>query len=522
MIIIRNIKMPLDTDFGDLKAAVSKKFNINARSVRLFKKAVDARRKDDVCFNCAFLVETENDTAVLKRLKKYDAAEYREKPYIFPAVSGKYSRPVVVGFGPCGMFAALSLAKSGLCPIVLERGRDVDRRMLDVNRFFATNELDESSNIQFGEGGAGTFSDGKLNTGIKDPRIATVLKTFADQGAGERILYDSKPHIGTDVLVKVVRSIRQEIIALGGEVLFEHKLTDIKSVNGRVTSVTVETPDGIKEMPCDNVLLCVGHSARDTFEMLKRINIEMQPKPFAVGARIEHLQRQIDRAQYGDFAGHPSLGAADYRLAEHISNGRGVFTFCMCPGGEVVNASSEKGRIAVNGMSYNARDGKNANSAVLVGVDTADYFKNDVLDGMYFQREIEEKAYSVGKGLPVSENLGSFLGQGVSDGSVTPTVKTGVTFGKIEEVLPRFVTDSLKEGILLFDRKLKGFADPSAVLTAPETRSSSPVKIIRDERGVASLKGLYPCGEGAGYAGGITSAAVDGLKTAEKVIESLN
>ncbi len=521
MIIIRNIKMPLDTDFDDLKAAVSKKFNINARSVRLFKKAVDARHKDDVCFNCAFLVETENDTAVLKRLKRYDAAEYREKPYIFPTASGKHSRPVVVGFGPCGMFAALSLAKAGLCPIVLERGRDVDRRMLDVDRFFATNELDEGSNIQFGEGGAGTFSDGKLNTGIKDPRIATVLKTFADHGAGERILYDSKPHIGTDVLVKVVRSIRQEIITLGGEVLFEHKLTDIKSVNGRVTSVTVETPDGIKEIPCDNLLLCVGHSARDTFEMLKKINVEMQPKPFAVGARVEHLQRQIDRAQYGDFAGHPALGAADYRLAEHISNGRGVFTFCMCPGGEVVNASSEKGRIAVNGMSYNARDGRNANSAVLVGVDTSDYFKNDVLDGMHFQREIEEKAYLVGKGLPVSENLGSFLGQGVSNGSVTPTVKTGVTFGKIEDVLPRFVTDSLKEGILLFDRKLKGFADPSAVLTAPETRSSSPVKIIRDDCGVASLKGLYPCGEGAGYAGGITSAAVDGLKTAEKVIESL-
>lgn len=522
MIIIRNIKMPLDTDFDDLKAAVSKKFNINARSVRLFKKAVDARRKDDVCFNCAFLVETENDTAVLKRLKKYDAAEYREKPYIFPNVSGKYNRPVVVGFGPCGIFAALSLAKSGLCPVVLERGRDVDRRMLDVDRFFATNELDEVSNIQFGEGGAGAFSDGKLNTSIKDPRIATVLKTFADHGAGERILYDSKPHIGTDVLVKVVKSIRQEIIALGGEVLFEHKLTDIKSVNGRVTSVTAETPDGIKEIPCDNLLLCVGHSARDTFEMLKSINVEMQPKPFAVGARIEHLQSQIDRAQYGDFAGHPALGAADYRLAEHISNGRGVFTFCMCPGGEVVNASSEKGRIAVNGMSYNARDGRNANSAVLVGVDTSDYFKNDVLDGMYFQREIEEKAYSVGKGLPVSEDIGSFLGQGVSNGSVTPTVKTGVTFGKIEDVLPRFVTDSLKEGILLFDRKLKGFADPSAVLTAPETRSSSPVKIIRHDCGEASLKGLYPCGEGAGYAGGITSAAVDGLKTAEKVIESLN
>lgn len=521
MIIIRNIKMPLDTDFGNLKAVISKKFNINARSVRLFKKAVDARHKDAVCFNCAFLVETENDTAVLKRLKKYDADKYTEKPYIFPTVMKKSSRPVVVGFGSCGMFAALSLSKAGLCPIVLERGFDVDRRMLDVEHFFATNELNESSNIQFGEGGAGTFSDGKLNTGIKDPRIAVVLKTFADHGAGEKILYDSKPHIGTDVLVNVVKSIRQEIIALGGEVLFGHKLTDITAKNGRVSGVKVECNEGVKDISCEHLILAIGHSARDTFEMLKSNNIEMQPKPFAVGARIEHLQSVINHSQYGEFAEHPALGAADYRLADHLANGRGVFTFCMCPGGEVVNASSEKGRIAVNGMSYNARNGKNANSAVLVGVETTDYFKADVLDGMYFQREIEEKAYTVGKGLPVSENLGSFLGNGASNSSVTPTVKTGVTFGKIDDVLPRFVTDSLKEGIVLFDRKLKGFADPSAVLTAPETRSSSPVKIVRNEQGEGSISGLFPCGEGAGYAGGITSAAVDGLKVVEKVIESL-
>ncbi len=521
MIIIRNVKMPLDTDFGNLKSVVAGKFNINVRSVRLHKKAVDARRKDSLCFNCAFLVETDNDTAVLKKLKKYDAAAYTEKPYIFPIVSGKFSRPVVVGFGPCGMFAALSLAKAGLCPIVLERGCDVDRRVLDVEHFFTTNQLNENSNVQFGEGGAGTFSDGKLNTGIKDPRIAVVLMTFFNHGASERILYDSKPHIGTDVLVNIVKSIRREIISLGGKVLFQHKLTDITVKNGRVCSVTVECADGVKDIPCENLLLCVGHSARDTFEMLKKNGIEMQPKPFAAGARIEHLQSVIDRSQYGSFAGHPSLGAADYRLAEHLQNGRGVFTFCMCPGGEVVNASSEIGRVAVNGMSYNARQGKNANSAVLVGVETCDYFKSDVLDGMYFQRKIEEKAFEIGNGLPVSENLGTFLGHGTSDGSVVPTVKTGVTFGKTDEVLPQFITESLKEGILLFDRKLKGFADPSAVLTSPETRSSSPVKILRNEQGQGSVGGLYPCGEGAGYAGGITSAAVDGLKTAEKVIEAL-
>ncbi len=522
MIIIRNVKMPLDTDFDNLKSVVAGKFNINVQSVKLHKKAVDARRKDAVCFNCAFLVETQNDTAVLKKLKKLDTEIYTEKPYIFPTALKQTTRPVVVGFGPCGMFAALSLAKAGLCPIVLERGFDVDRRMLDVERFFTTNQLNENSNIQFGEGGAGTFSDGKLNTGTKDPRIAVVLKTFADHGAGEKILYDSKPHIGTDVLVNVVKSIREEIISLGGEVLFGHKLTDITAKNGKVAGLTVECAEGVKEMACEHLILAIGHSARDTFQMLKSNGVVMQPKPFAVGARIEHLQSVVNRSQYGEFAEHPALGTADYRLAEHLPNGRGVFTFCMCPGGEVVNASSEKGRIAVNGMSYNARDGKNANSAVLVGVDMTDYYKTDVLDGMYFQREIEEKAYSVGKGLPVSENLGSFLGNGRSNGSVTPTVKTGVTFGKIDEVLPQFITDSLKEGIVLFDRKLKGFADPSAVLTAPETRSSSPVKIVRNEQGQGSILGLYPCGEGAGYAGGITSAAVDGLKTAERIIASLN
>ena len=523
MLIVRNIKMPLDTDFKNLKSEVIKVLKINGiKSVRLYKKAIDARKKETIVFNCAFLLETENDQKVLQRLQSKDAEIFLKQPYVFKTVSGQHKRPIVVGFGPCGMFASLSLAKTGFCPIVLERGRDVDSRVADVNRFFETNDLDENSNIQFGEGGAGTFSDGKLNTGIKDKRIRAVLEIFEQYGAGENILYDAKPHIGTDVLVGVVKSIREEIIRLGGEVLFCHKLTKINTDGTRVKSVIAETPNGIKEFDCDRVILSIGHSARDTFLMLQKMGIMMQPKPFAVGARIEHSQQMINSAQYGQFAGHPNLGAADYKLAERVSNGRGVFTFCMCPGGEVVNASSEKGRVAVNGMSNNARDGKNANSAVLCDVRVEDYFKGDVLDGMYFQREIEENAFKVGKGLPVSQSLGDFLGSGKADGSVVPTAKSGVTFGKIDEVLPRFVTESLREGIVLFDRKIKGFASPNAILTAPETRSSSPIRILRNENGHASIIGLYPAGEGAGYAGGITSAAVDGLKTAEIIINEIN
>lgn len=523
MLIVRNIKMPLDTDFNDLKSEVIKVLKVDGiKSVELYKKAIDARKKDNIIFNCAFLLETDNDQKVLQRLKSKNAEIFSKQPYQFKTVSCQHKRPVVVGFGPCGMFAALSLAKAGLCPIVLERGRDVDSRVADVNRFFETNDLDENSNIQFGEGGAGTFSDGKLNTGIKDKRIRAVLEAFSSHGAGENILYDAKPHIGTDVLVRVVKSIREEIIRLGGEVLFCHKLTKINTDGTRVKSVTAETPNGVKEFDCDRVILGIGHSARDTFLMLQKMGIMMQPKPFAVGARIEHSQQMINSAQYGQFAGHPNLGAADYKLAERVSNGRGVFTFCMCPGGEVVNASSEKGRVAVNGMSNNARDGKNANSAVLCDVHIEDYFKGDALDGMYFQREIEENAFKVGKGLPVSQSLGEFLGSGKPYGSVVPTAKSGVTFGDIGEVLPKFVTESLREGIVLFDRKIKGFASPNAILTAPETRSSSPVRILRNENGQASIMGLYPAGEGAGYAGGITSAAVDGLKTAEIIINEIN
>ena len=519
MIILNNVNLALDTDFSNLKPIAAKELKTdynNILSATLYKKSVDARRKNDVHFCCSLKVSLKSEEKrILNKCK--NAQEYKESSYQFKKANNiSKIRPIVVGFGPAGMFAALALAKAGLCPIVLERGEDVDSRTAKVNTFLSGGKLDCNSNVQFGEGGAGTFSDGKLNTGIKNPRCRLVLETFHRHGAPEKILTDAKPHIGTDILVQVVKNIRKEIISLGGEVRFNTALEGIVVNKGKLCSVIAKG----EQIECENLILATGHSARDTFRMLRDNGVFMERKPFSMGVRIEHLQSDINKSLYGDFWNSPYLGAADYKLAVHLPSGRGVYTFCMCPGGEVINASSEDGGIAVNGMSLSRRNGRNANSALLVGVNPEDFPSSDVLAGCELQREIEQKAYNICSGAVPINTVGNFVfSKPFELSKVEPTVKPRFEYADFREIFPSFITDSLKEGILAFDKKLSGFADASAVLTAPETRSSSPVRIVRNESGESiNLKGLYPCGEGAGYAGGIVSAAVDGIMAAEKIV----
>lgn len=526
MIRIKNIKAPLTADLTVIKQLAAAKINISAKEItelRLIKKAVDARRKNDIHYVCTIDCQVKNEKNICfdKDIEPAPDEEVYTLPHKTTALP-----PVVIGTGPAGMLAGLALAEAGLKPLLLERGRDVERRKADVDAFWQSGNLDIVSNVQFGEGGAGTFSDGKLATGIKkDQYTRKVLEEFVAAGAPEEILYLAKPHIGTDKLVKMVKNIRRKIENLGGKYLFEHKVTGFVVQDDVLKALKIEKPDGTQdEIACEKAILAIGHSARDTFEILYQQGVKIEQKPFAVGARIEHRQSLINKTQYGKEK-VACLGAADYKLAVHLPNGRSAYTFCMCPGGRVVAAASETGRVVTNGMSEYARDEENANAALLVGVGTEDFASKHPLAGMYFQRKIEERAFAVGGGNynAPAQLVGDFLKNRKSErfGEVKPSYRPDVSLSAISEVLPEKITETLRAAIVEMDKKLHGFATPDAVLTAPETRSSSPIRIVRDETGQSNLKGLYPCGEGAGYAGGITSAAADGLKTAEALVKSL-
>lgn len=523
MIRINNLKLPLDYNENDILKAVAKKLNINSKVIKsfsIFKRSLDARKKNDIKYILTVKVSLScNENKIINKLKSKDVTSIKKQKYEFTTAKTN-TKNVIIGSGPAGLFSAYIMIKSGLKPIIIERGENIECRVKSVQNFFENGVLNENSNIQFGEGGAGTFSDGKLNTGISDNRIRLVLETFVLFGAPKEILFEQKPHIGTDILRNVIIKFRKFIEQNGGEFRFNTKFVDFMVKDNAIHSAIVEKDGNLEEIECDNIVLAIGHSARDTFYMLYERKIQMKQKPFAIGARIEHSQEFINKIQYGEQFNNPLLPVADYKTAVHLENGRSVYSFCMCPGGYVVAAASEKNMIAVNGMSNYKRDGENANSALLVNVTPDDFNSDHPLAGVVFQREIERNAFKVSNSYKApAQTLSSFLYSKENKiGNVKPTYSPDVTMCELKEVLPEFVVNSLKDGLLLINEKMKGFADENAILTAPETRSSSPVKILRDENLCSNIKGLYPCGEGAGYAGGITSAAVDGIKVAEKIV----
>lgn len=528
MIRISQIKLPVEHDGLALLQAAARELKTSSDKIEnltIQKKSIDARKKP-ISYVYTVDVKLKGEEKLLKKLHNRNVARVEKKRYQFPEPGSEKleHRPVIVGTGPAGLFCGLMLARAGYRPILLERGEAARKRKETVDRFWNGGALAPNSNVQFGEGGAGTFSDGKLNTLVKDPagRGRLVLQTFVQAGAPEEILYWNKPHLGTDVLISVVEHIRKEIESLGGEVRFGTQLTDIDIRDGRVRGVYTKCNDVPKQeaayLETEVLVLAIGHSARDTFAMLKDRAVPMERKAFAVGVRIEHPQDMINVSQYGE--GYPkALPTAAYKVTRKVSGDRGVYSFCMCPGGYVVNASSEEGGLAVNGMSYQARDSRNANSAMIVTVRPEDFGGDDLLSGVEFQRRLERAAYQAGGGKVPVQLLGDFRQHTVSAalGEVEPCMKGAWTFGDVRGIFPAQLSAALEEGIEGSEHLIPGFARADAVLSGVESRTSSPVRILRGENQESTVQGLYPCGEGAGYAGGITSAAMDGVKTAEAI-----
>ena len=524
MIRISQLKLPLGHSAGDLRKKAARVLKIRPDQIcglTIVKQSVDARKKPDIFYQYTLDVQIKGkEEEAVRKARSRNVVLSKEQPFCCPKPGHEVlaSPPVIVGAGPAGLFCGLLLAREGYCPILLERGRDVDRRQQDVDRFWNEGVLDPDSNVQFGEGGAGAFSDGKLNTLVKDVsgRNRQVLKILTEFGADPSIVYVNKPHIGTDVLRVIVKRIRQEIQALGGRILFETQVEDLIISQNRLQALVLK---GGEKIQTQAAVLAIGHSARDTFQMLEQRGIRMEAKPFAVGLRIQHPQEMIDQSQYGQRI--KELGAASYKVTWKGSTGRGFYSFCMCPGGYVVNASSEPGQLAVNGMSYHGRAGKNANISLIITVGPEDFPDNTALGGVAFQRRLEQKAYELGKGKIPVELYGDFKSgrrPGGKWGEVTPQFKGSWAFADLRELLGEELSGTMIEGIEAFGHMIHGFSREDAILAGIESRTSSPVRIPRDEGGESNIRGLYPCGEGAGYAGGITSAAMDGLKTAEEII----
>ncbi len=528
MIRIRDLTLPAEQGEAGLLYAAAKTLRLPASEIKtltIFRRSLDARKKPVLRWVYTVDVVLRSGEAALLR-RNHDPKISRAEPYVYriPKKTSA-SRPVIAGFGPAGMFAALVLARAGLRPIVLERGDCVETRREKVEAFWNGGALDPESNVQFGEGGAGTFSDGKLNTGTKNERCRWILEQFVAFGAQPEICYDAKPHVGTDVLFEVVRNLRREVERLGGEVRFRTRLTGLRIDGGRLTGCETVCGERTETLDCDRLILAVGHSARDTFRALLAAGLPMEPKPFSMGVRIEHPQAAVDRAQYG--VPRPGyLPPADYKLSVHLPDGSSAYTFCMCPGGYVVAAASQPGGIATNGMSNSDRGGENANAALLVTLRPEDFPDASPLGGMLWQEQIEQCAYhAAGETYRApAQQVGDFLQHRPSTGagSISPTYRPGVTWCELHEILPKKITDTLEQAIPALERSLTGFSDPEAVLTAPETRSSSPVRIVRGDDLQCAVRGVYPCGEGAGYAGGIMSAAVDGLRCAEAILAEIS